>query len=166
MCFNPRTHEGCDLFEISTLWVFHVSIHAPTRGCDFTPRTISYICQCFNPRTHEGCDFLKTKMNNTHFVSIHAPTRGATRLCIKTSYPTTVSIHAPTRGATKFNLHLTLFHVFQSTHPRGVRQTTVIKIVILSSFNPRTHEGCDYHKMRMRPDCEGFNPRTHEGCDL
>ena len=33
-CFNPRTHEGCDIvLTIRTLRLF-----------------------CFNPRTHEGCD--------------------------------------------------------------------------------------------------------------
>ena len=35
----------------------------------------------------------------------------------------------------------------------------------LSSFNPRTHEGCDaFHILpSLRLLC--FNPRTHEGCD-
>ena len=32
MCFNPRTHEGCDFSSNSALNVSCVSIHAPTRG--------------------------------------------------------------------------------------------------------------------------------------
>ena len=35
-CFNPHTHEGCDLF---------------------VPRDITRWC-CFNPHTHEGCDLV------------------------------------------------------------------------------------------------------------
>ena len=38
LSFNPRTHEGCDNFKISTI-----------------SRTLS-----FNPRTHEGCDTQST----------------------------------------------------------------------------------------------------------
>ena len=33
---------------------------------------------------------------------------------------------------------------FQSTHPRGVRLSISLSIHHSSSFNPRTHEGCDY----------------------
>ena len=32
---------------------------------------------------------------------------------------------------------------FQSTHPRGVRHTYLAEAAPLLSFNPRTHEGCD-----------------------
>ncbi len=33
-CFNPRTHTGCDSFSlmIFSASIYHVSIHAPTRG--------------------------------------------------------------------------------------------------------------------------------------
>ena len=55
-------------------------------------------------------------------VSIHAPTRGATLCCMQCSCKCCVSIHAPTRGAT---------------------QPHVCWCVALSSFNPRTHTGCD-----------------------
>ena len=35
-------------------------------------------------------------------------------------------------------------NLFQSTHPRGVRQEEVIKdIQAAEDFNPRTREGCD-----------------------
>ena len=32
LCFNPRTHMGCDIEAIEPDWVEHVSIHAPTWG--------------------------------------------------------------------------------------------------------------------------------------
>ena len=100
-----------------------VSIHAPTRGA--TGHDALYVwCR---------------------LVSIHAPTRGATENSLLDYQRQRVSIHAPTRGATilqirrsyifkRFNprthegcdsLVFFLLHnmaLFQSTHPRGVRQ--------------------------------------------
>ena len=100
-CFNPRTHEGCDLIQ---KWNF--------------PRRF-----CFNPRTHEGCDVVSEHTIYGRCVSIHAPTRGATEIIIyanadggfQSTHPrgvrrcfasflawvVEVSIHAPTRGATQ-----------------------------------------------------------------
>ncbi len=80
-------------------------------------------------------------------------------------------------------------HLFQSTHPRGVRhefQTKgqeLIKISIhapargatkqqvyfdnsQTDFNPRTREGCDLTLSSYRKLYIYFNPRTREGCDL
>ena len=76
-------------------------------------------------------------------VSIHAPTRGATGKISVGSQDEKVSIHAPTRGATHW--HILLFHN--------------------SSFNPRTHEGCDLPTFADLLSYICFNPRTHEGCD-
>ncbi len=54
-----------------------------------------------------------------------------------------VSIHAPTRGATNQLRSTDTSIMFQSTHPRGVRRLNLLKKCLCSSFNPRTHEGCD-----------------------
>ena len=77
---------------------------------------------------------------------------------------------------------------FQSTHPRGVRQSRVRHLLWDSKvsihaptrgataesrynfihdngFNPRTHEGCDSRSKVASPSHRCFNPRTHEGCD-
>ena len=35
-----------------------------------------------------------------------------------------------------------------------------------TSFNPRTHEGCDSVPFITGLPFDSFNPRTHEGCDL
>ena len=76
-----------------------VSIHAPTRGA-------TKIWQ---------------EQKQFNRVSIHAPTRGATARLLCPRITGAVSIHAPTRGATSFCYLYIAFHVFQSTHPRGVR---------------------------------------------
>ena len=56
-----------------------------------------------------------------------------------------VSIHTPTKGVT---LNLLIF--LQGS----------------SSFNPHTHEGCDYSRFPSRSRGISFNPHTHEGCDV
>ena len=77
--------------------------------------------------------------------------------------------------------------MFQSTHPRGVRQDLQKTKRLRKSFNPRTREGCDLdfltgviasmkfqstHPRGVRQQVEkqgrrdsSFNPRTREGCD-
>ena len=53
MCFNPRTHVGCDMQLTDILLL--------TKG--------------FNPRTHVGCDALTPILpSEPTTVSIHAPT--------------------------------------------------------------------------------------------
>ena len=58
LCFNPRTHTGCD-------------------GCDTSSK---FGGLRFNPRTHTGCDRRASPYRYRRAVSIHAPTRGATVL--------------------------------------------------------------------------------------
>ena len=124
--FNPRTHTGCDaLFLFFSLPPSYVSIHAPTRGA--TP--IVYFQGDanigFNPRTHTGCDMYRPQLNRFPYSRFNPRThtgcdllrpRRATGLRL-------VSIHAPTRGATAA-LHQSELaaHMFQSTHPHGVRR--------------------------------------------
>ena len=168
--FNPRTHTGCDVHEISN----------QGRG------------KGFNPRTHTGCDvccavicttartFQSTHPHGVRLsvavsardrvaVSIHAPTRGATLTSLACCMYRLVSIHAPTRGATKnsvkhppryesFNPRThtgcdvprgcvwPLPNPFQSTHPHGVRPSHLQLLYATRCFNPRTHTGCDINK--------------------
>ena len=154
---------------------------------------------CFNPRTHEGCDGLIHNERNQVEVSIHAPTRGATcpivicsplRLVFQSTHPrgvrlyvssraaaaAHVSIHAPTRGATRLQkVRLKSKIRFQSTHPRGVRHRFLKELLTDTSFNPRTHEGCDLskslnsvslmfqstHPRGVRPYDDGTNQRHY-----
>ena len=79
-CFNPHTHEGCDIYKVLAYVPNKVSIHTPTKGV--TQKAINCISQktvsihtptkgvtdkriitpiysyCFNPHTHEGCDWM------------------------------------------------------------------------------------------------------------
>ena len=77
----------------------------------------------FNPRTRVGCDFDKHQRHGFRaHVSIHAPAWGATVFRIISFLLRRVSIHAPAWGATSGCWPLSpLYHLFQSTHPRGVR---------------------------------------------
>ena len=123
MCFNPRTHTGCDsLYALKTTFkpCFNPRTHT---GCDnkrpttyapsksFNPRTHTG-CDCsqitwysttsgFNPRTHTGCDAPRRLhgLSLSWFQSTHPH---GVRLCrpMGTLHAEHVSIHAPTRGAT------------------------------------------------------------------
>ena len=123
LCFNPRTHTGCDA-SASTLTRKVQSFNPRTHtGCDVDASIINIIpilfqsthphgvrpnsqpdtekLQSFNPRTHTGCDTFGLFIVHAKQVSIHAPTRGATLPCAIPMQPHLVSIHAPTRGATR-----------------------------------------------------------------
>ena len=132
--FNPRTHEGCDSPRGRSLALPKVSIHAPTRGATAInlinkvnhnvfqsthPRGVRLsrlrALPClsgFNPRTHEGCDWNMSTSPKWTSVSIHAPTRGATN----------------GDGGGLFQ------YLFQSTHPRGVRQDRCTPIQLYTEF--------------------------------
>ena len=78
--FNPRSHEGSDVFPPATLFVsFQISTHAPTRGAT---DLAEYIAKPIE-------------------ISTHAPTRGATARRNFLHRLKKISTHAPTRGATK-----------------------------------------------------------------
>ena len=149
ICFNPRTHAGCDYRPHSigtdypvvsihaptrgaTGWCSRgdggsqVSIHAPTRGATIGYSFFCRLHNCFNPRTHAGCDHRSQSHGGGCAVSIHAPTRGATRF---------------------FGRFMALSEFL--------------------CFNPRTHAGCDsVFKLKCAPyNPWRFNPRTHAGCD-
>jgi len=102
---------------------------------------------------------------NLEEVSIHAPTWGATRSIpslprmslFQSTHPRGVrhsymgktvkqtafqSTHP--RGVRRFRgRHRFHYTKFQSTHPRGVRRGRIAVFRNHSSFNPRTHVGCD-----------------------
>ena len=55
--------------------------------------------------------------------------------------------------------------MFQSTHPHRVRRHVHESETSSSSFNPRTHIGCDLVESVRTTEQRSFNPRTHIGCD-
>ena len=104
-----------------------ISIHAPTRGAtkSHSLKTIMHQFQSTLPRG-ERPDVQDGKIDIA-FISIHAPTRGATvlwaRVLTDLGY---ISIHAPTRGATHVRDQEDKTVEFQSTLPRGERQSNCI----------------------------------------
>ena len=122
VCFNPRTHEGCDSFCTESFKATIVSIHAPTRGATF----------------------FRVRLCRLYHVSIHAPTRGATparyisapKMQFQSTHPRGVRQNCKImyqiakcfnprthEGCDQVVVLLALVILkFQSTHPRGVRQ--------------------------------------------
>ena len=99
-----------------------VSIHAPTWGatsvCTLTRAETLF--QSTHP--HGVRQAVLGSSIGALNVSIHAPTWGATYIATPTKGSQGVSIHAPTWGATQTDAAVGVEHVFQSTHPHGVRQ--------------------------------------------
>ena len=165
--FNPHTHEGCD----------------------YAGNLFRCIFKSFNPHTHEGCDQSDWKLttHRTQFQSTH-PRRvwPASRRAVSDNHQ--VSIHTPTKGVTEKLDFNAVQYQFQSTHPRrvwpyhiphspypirvsihtptkGVTILTHSVNLLVYSFNPHTHEGCDRLMAASFFTCLCFNPHTHEGCD-
>ena len=102
--FNPRTHTGCDNTHTA-------AVH---KSC------------CFNPRTHTGCDNQDGHSCGCAVVSIHAPTRGATVFSTRASRSScsfNPRTHTGCDDASLFGASC-LFR-FQSTHPHGVRPSSI-----------------------------------------
>ena len=142
--FNPRTHEGCDHVKSEVEAKSNVSIHAPTRGATVKAAVFKGAVR----------------------VSIHAPTRGATLRSAIALQKYKVSIHAPTRGATFLLVFVSSFLLFQSTHPRGVRRTLERERALPSLFQSTHPRGVRHKVIITYIVTVSFNPRTHEGCDF
>ena len=165
-CFNPHTHEGCDIQRLLKEWRE----------------------ESFNPHTHEGCDVSFVSWQHCPFVSIHTPTKGVTLIDLSQLPDSEVSIHTPTKGVTRIDANI-LDVVFVSIHTptKGVTSSPRDSAGLPTGFNPHTHEGCDtcqqcYHDaliVSIHTPTKGvttvaevvtalptsFNPHTHEGCD-
>ena len=145
ICFNPRTHEECDSAKPENRPERFVSIHALTR---------SATCR------YEG----EIQRRN---VSIHALTRSATLIALLSQlsmmFQSThsrgvrpilprifyffcpVSIHALTRSATIYSSDLNpIAPVSIHALTRSATQMRIRPIRFMISFNPRTHEECDF----------------------
>ena len=167
--FNPRTRVGCDDQRHPERCPVD-GFNPRTRvGCDCPCQPFSAAGKSFNPRTRVGCDVGQQPVATVALVSIHAPAWGATGVNLRTcKHHEKVSIHAPAWGATHaINTGLSFLVLFQSTHPRGVRQARHRWHLLLSAFQSTHPRGVrpagrvpDQHALI------GFNPRTRVGCDL
>ena len=123
LCFNPHTHEGCDILLLEDTERKAVSIHTPTKGVTGVKVPLRYSWFRFNPHTHEGCDLQPFICNiiGMLFQSTHPRRVWQTDAAKMSSWAT-----------------------FQSTHPRRVwPRLCSRKAHRYRSFNPHTHEGCD-----------------------
>ena len=164
-CFNPRTHEGCDVC-VGTLHAQSHGFNPRTHeGCDSSYLNRSRRSTSFNPRTHEGCDFLLVFVSS-FLLSFNPRTHeGCDSRQILSCVRLAVSIHAPTRGATADTEH-TYHKEPVSIHAPTRGATFIVHLISLRlGFNPRTHEGCDRASLSFSERDLSFNPRTHEGCD-
>ena len=79
LCFNPRTHTGCDIYFVYCKGKQKmVSIHAPTRGAttDTSGNPVYRMFQSTHPHGVRLLLLHAARVDDD--VSIHAPTRGAT----------------------------------------------------------------------------------------
>ena len=145
----------------------NVSIHAPTQGATIAPPRVAIAAVAFQS-THprrvrlEGFPLLYA----IEGVSIHAPTQGAT---ISRSYSVLnllfQSTH-PRRVRHFLGVVPESLAQFQSTHPRrvrrllGGRQVRVHRVSIHAPTQGATSSTCGSHRSES-----SFNPRTHAGCD-
>ena len=153
------------LFQVCEDTTFpSVSIHTPTQGVTWR-NDYGAGFKCFNPHTHAGCDHMRLSHHQTLTVSIHTPTQGVT--CSHRQhhpYRQFQSTH-PRRVWLIARVNSGEMILFQSTHPRRVWHILILKIVVVSSFNPHTHAGCDHLTQIFCVRQTSFNPHTHAGCD-
>ena len=99
-------------------------------------------------------------------ISIHAPTRGAT-------LPGSISHQAPhdfnPRSHEGSDVSVPVYdfiqRVFQSTLPRGERQSSVCSLVASSQFQSTLPRGERRGCCKSSREAQNFNPRSHEGSD-
>ena len=99
-------------------------------------------------------------------ISIHAPTWGATAYTIPTlGDPQFQSTHP--RGVRHTTLIVPSCLIrFQSTHPRGVRLKVILLVLITFRFQSTHPRGVRHSNPTDDRRCHAdFNPRTHVGCD-
>ena len=121
---------------------------------------------CFNPRTHVGCDqaqypicMVEGEFQSTHprrvrhlikaqrILDIKFQSTHPRRVRLWVSFLATLIIQFQSTHPRRVRLgcfrqsHALL--LFQSTHPRRVRLPQSPINLCLTSFNPRTHVGCD-----------------------
>jgi len=116
---HPRGMRPVDFFITETVDVFQ-STHPRGMRHRFCRWTVDP--DDFNPRIREGCDAELINVQGLINISIHASARDATGSLIKLIESVIISIHASARDATSPVLLLQTPFLFQSTHPRGMRQ--------------------------------------------
>ena len=167
ICFNSRTHAGCDqkgnnsvapnpMFQFTHPrgvrhpdritgmgWVIKFQFTHP-RGVRLDIEYTGFEVRGFNSRTHAGCDVtnLASRMETLAFQFTHP--RGVRPGVLRQSnmnFPFQFTHPRGVRPSVTGTLPVDLS--FQFTHPRGVRPLVNFSMTSISCFNSRTHAGCD-----------------------
>jgi len=138
VCFNPRTHTGCDAFLLVLRTIFSVSIHAPTRDATHSVRHLCTMPWFQSTHPHGMRPTLQSPATEAAAVSIHAPTRDATQ-------------------ENKMRAERVGFNPRTHTGCDAVTDELALKA---DRFNPRTHTGCDIMMIVAKQNRYGFQS-TH-----
>ena len=186
--FNPRSREGSDCVFGFLTAIFTISIHAPARGATQFLRPRSPEAQIsihapargatkratgscenlmnFNPRSREGSDDVVCHIIRSIDYFNPRSREGSDWETFGNGQDGDISIHAPARGATCRHIHYDFsYFKFQSTLPRGERQSAAKLKKLQSDFNPRSREGSDAAGVTVDTELCNFNPRSREGSD-
>jgi len=119
----------------------------------------------FNPRARAGRDRIIGEQLLELPVSIHAPARGATLSIRQALYSVMFQSTRP-RGARQTRVSWGEGdREFQSTRPRGARRERLQRRLPGSCFNPRARAGRDRKFIRPQSSSSSFNPRARAGRD-
>ena len=143
ICFNPRTHTGCDKAKCKPSMN-----HAKFQSTH--PHGVRLMC------------FTIKQISN---VSIHAPTRGAT-LRASACFGASLFQSTHPHGVRPNRLPMLIINPkFQSTHPHGVRQIAKLRVEEAVRFQSTHPHGVRRIGQDFWLANRSFNPRTHTGCD-
>ena len=144
VCFNPRTHTGCDVVANTAINSSMVSIHAPTRGATgiaCASHVKEFLFQSTHPHgvrhgilgSRGDCRLFQS--THPHGVRLQSIELVLSPMRFQSTHP---------HGVRPFTAQSRFFtFAFQSTHPHGVRHHLPLLPTALLCFNPRTHTGCD-----------------------
>jgi len=150
--FNPRARVGRDAISASRLFaVVAVSIHAPAWGATgnflFLFLRI-YVFQSTRPRGARHT-FLVILLI-IWLVSIHAPAWGATPKAMRQDINNTSFNPRARVGRDSISaLKLCINSSFQSTRPRGARQTAYLYFVLLGEFQSTRPRGARLYAFQL-----------------
>ena len=109
-----------------------ISIHAPARGATKRRPVKFTFPDDFNPRSREGSDQIQREAWD-YGEDFNPRSREGSDVLTMQQFPAifSISIHAPARGATMTRAHSPETEKFQSTLPRGERQSNRYHLSLL-----------------------------------
>ena len=165
--FNPRTPVGCDGYFIALSQAGQVFQSTHPSGVRLTEVSPSPIRSQFQSTHPSGVRLHHTPGRQIHLpISIHAPQWGATGTPLSRPPPGPYfNPRTPVGCDLSAQLPALDLHLFQSTHPSGVRQGSCDCDRIIRDISIHAPQWGATGKSTRRRDSRNFNPRTPVGCD-